>query len=162
MTPGSPLPSPLCLSLTSRSPVAKTSICLGWKDHNWLPVWFLLLKHHTSPSLNEERVLEKHLTHSGGGGAGWSVQSSPLVSAASTQVLQEGQQDTMLGISDPHTLRAWLPCRKINGDNCGSPWGLGGGGECCDSDQGASFFLYLHTFKPSVEILPSEESFKRL
>ena len=44
----------------------------------------------------------------------------------------------------------------------GHPRGLGGGGEYLNSNQGASFFLYLHTFKTSVEILPSEESFKQL
>lgn len=106
MTPGSPLTSPLCLSLTSRSPVAKTaSICLRWEDHNWLPAWFLLLK-HTSTSLNEERMLEKHFTHSGGRG-GWLERAQldrSLARAAGTQLLQEGQQDTILGVSDPpHT-----------------------------------------------------------
>lgn len=124
MTPGSSLSSPLCLSLTSRSPVAKTaSICLRWEDHNWLPVWFLLLKHQTSTSVNEERMLKKHFTHPGGRG-GWLEHAQldrSLARAASTQLLQEGQQDTILGVSDPHTPRAWLPCRKINGDNCGSP-----------------------------------------
>ena len=114
MTPGSPLPSPLCLSLTSRFPVAKTYICLRWKDHNWLPVWFLLLKHHTSPSLNEERMLEKHFTHSGGRG-GWlecAQLERSLARAASTQLLQEGQRDTILGISDPHKTKSLASMSK--------------------------------------------------
>lgn len=64
--------------------------------------------------------------------------------------------------SAPTHLKSLASMLKVNGTDCESPQGLGGGRENLTSNQEAQFSLDLYTFKRFYAIPPSEESCKQL